>query len=161
MDAQRAWNYCLWLLGRQAYTRATLQERLERKGAEPDVISATLDRLESYGFVDDVAFASQFVESRAARYGSLRLRGELLRRGVAEETVDGELRELDDSRQEEAAFQLLQRNAWRFRKTADAQRERSRAWAFLARRGFPPDAVSSAVARFAEAGGFPEETGAP
>lgn len=161
MDAQRAWNYCLWLLGRQAYTRATLQERLERKGAEPDVISATLDRLESYGFVDDAAFTSQFVESRSARYGSLRLRGELLRKGVAEETVDEELDGLADERQEEAAFLLLQRNAWRFRRSADARRERSRAWAFLARRGFPPDAVSSAVERFARAGGFPEESDSP
>ncbi len=148
MNESRAWNYCLWLLGRRAYTEAELLERLARKETEPEVAARVLERLRNYGFVDDEAFAGQFVRSRAPRYGSLRLRGDLLRKGVGEEVVEAELAGLSEKTQEDAAFSLLERNAWRFRRTTDIRRERARAWAFLARRGFPPPAVSAAVERF-------------
>ena len=161
MDDRRAWNYCLWLLGRRAYTRAELQERLQRKEAAADVIASVLQRLTDYGFVDDGAFTSQFVSSRSSRYGSLRLRGDLLRKGVSEELVEAELAGLADESQEQAAFSLLERNSWRFSRSTDARRERARAWAFLARRGFPPDAVSSAVERFAQSSGLWDADGSP
>lgn len=153
MDESRAWNYCLWLLGRRAYSRAELNERMERKGASQETADSVIARLEHYGFVDDEAFASQFVSSRAPRYGSLRLRGELLRKGVDEELVEEQLAVLDENRQQRAALALLERNAWRFTAGVDARRNRARAWAFLARRGFPPPAVAGALEEF--------ETGRP
>lgn len=151
MDGSRAWNYCLWLLGRRAYSEEELRERLLRKEATPEVAESVLQRLRNYGFVDDEAFTSQFVGFRAKRYGSLRLRGELLRKGVDEELVEAELARLTEAEQEEVALGLLNRNTWRFTRSADQRRDRARAWAFLARRGFPPPAVSAAVERF-EAG---------
>src|SRR5690625_4418602 len=151
MDEARAWNYCLWLLSRRAYTEAELRERLLRKETAPEVAERLLERLRDYGVVDDGEFASQFVAGRAARDGRIRLRGALLRKGVPEELVDSEITGLTDEGQEEAALRLLERNAWRFRRSDDQRRERARAWAFLARRGLPPDAVSAAVERFEEA----------
>lgn len=151
MEEARAWNYCLWLLGRRAHSQEELRERMLRKGASGSVAEQVLQRLREYGFVDDEAFTSQFVASRSGRYGSLRLRGDLLRKGVAEALVEAELGRVTEESQEEAALELLQRNAWRFTKGQDPRRDRARAWAFLARRGFPPPAASAAVERF-EAG---------
>lgn len=148
MDESRAWNYCLWLLSRRAYSEAELLERMQRKETAPETAQRVLERLRGYGFVDDAAFTGQFVRSRSTKYGRLRLRGDLLRKGIGEDLIDSELAALSDEEQEEAAFSLLERNAWRFRRSADVQRERARAWAFLARRGFPPPAVSRAVERF-------------
>src|SRR5690554_5753487 len=127
MDESRAWNYCLWLLGRRAHSRAELYGRMERKGASQETAEAVLARLDNYGFVDDRAFANQFVQSRSGRYGSLRLRGELLRKGLAEEFVDDQLAPLDDDRQQQTALALLERNAWRFTSGSDARRNRARA----------------------------------
>ena len=148
MDESRAWNYCLWLLGRRAYSEEELRERMLRKEATPEVAESVLRRLREYGFVDDEAFTSQFVHFRARRYGSLRLRGELLRKGVDEELVEAELSRLSEAEQEEVALDLLIRNAWRFTRSDDPRKDRARAWAFLARRGFPPPAVAGAVERF-------------
>ena len=145
MDEARAWNYCLWLLGRRAHSVMELKERMARKEASPETIGRVIARLEDYGFVDDRAFAGQFVESRSRRYGSLRLRGDLLRKGVAEELVDGQLAGLSDLSQQEVAARLLQQNAWRFTRGDDVRKNRARAWSFLARRGFPPGVAASAV----------------
>ena len=148
MDEARAWNYCLWLLGRRAHSEEELRERMLRKEATPDTADAVLQRLRKYGFVDDEAFTSQFVYFRARRYGSMRLRGDLLRKGVDEELVEAELAKLTEAEQEEVALDLLVRNTWRFTRSEDPRKDRARAWAFLARRGFPPPAVSAAVERF-------------
>lgn len=148
MDESRAMSYCLWLLGRRAYTAAELRERLGRREVDPDVISGVLDRLRGWGYVDDAEFSRQFVRSRQGRYGKLRLRAELRHRGVTEETAEEGLGLLTDNSQLEAARSLLERNAWRFRRSADPQRDRARAWAFLARRGFPPPVVSEALEGF-------------
>lgn len=149
MDEPRAWNYCLWLLGRRAHSRAELQEKLERKGTEADTVQRVLDRLEGYGYVNDRSFADQFVNSRSRRYGSLRLRGELLRKGIAEELVEEQLSGLSSDSQREAALALLEKNAWRFNRGDDPRRNRARAWSFLARRGFPPPAAGAALEEFA------------
>ena len=38
MDESRAWNYCLWLLGRSARTEAELRQRMQGKEATPATI---------------------------------------------------------------------------------------------------------------------------
>lgn len=146
-------SYCLWLLGRRAHTEAELRERLERKEVAPETITRILGRLADWGYVNDAEFSRQFVRSRKRRYGTLRLRSELRRKGVEEETAEQALSRLADADQLAAAASLLERNAWRFRRSGDPQRERARAWAFLARRGFPPPVVAEAVAAFDFAGG--------
>jgi regulatory protein len=148
LDAKRAWNYTLLLLGRRAYTEGELRERLARKEAEPDVIEATVTRLKSYGFIDDAAFTEVFIRSRSSRHGRLRLQQDLRRRGVAAEVISSGLEQLDEAGQARAALEILQKHAWRFQKEEDPRRKRARAFAFLARRGFTVDATRQAVEGF-------------
>lgn len=146
-DEKRSWNYVLWLLGRKAYTRAELEERLLGKGAAPEVVSAVLARLEEYRFVDDEAYAQGYVRAREPRKGKLALRQELLRKGVEEETVEGVLEPLGEAAQADRAEELLRKHAWRFRKE-DPRKNRAKAFAFLARRGFAGGAAAEALERF-------------
>jgi SOS response regulatory protein OraA/RecX len=148
MDAKRAWNYTLWLLGRRAHTEGELRERLQRKEAEPDVITHTITRLKELGLIDDAAFTAGFIRSRSSRHGRLRLQQDLRRRGVAAEVISRGVEQLDDAGQAAAALEILRKYAWRFEKDVDAHRKRARAFAFLARRGFTVDAARQAVEDF-------------
>jgi regulatory protein len=57
---------------------------LRRRGAPSEVAAEVVDDLVARGYVDDAAFARQWVTTRAARgYGAARLRMELRARGVA------------------------------------------------------------------------------
>ena len=72
------------MLSRRAWTRADLAARLRRRGAPADVAAEVVSDLVTRGYVDDAAFAHQWVTTRAARgYGAARLRMELRGRGVA------------------------------------------------------------------------------
>lgn len=112
----------------------------------PELAAELLDRLEEFGLLDDAAFAEGFVNSRRTRKGRIALSRELRSKGVAEEIIDETLAPLDDAAQLETAVELLERNAWRF-EGVDRRRNRARAFAFLARRGFPAGVAADALER--------------
>lgn len=71
-------------------TRGELEQGLARRGADPDIASAVLDRFEEVGLIDDEAFANAWVDSRHASRGLGRraLRFELARKGLSDEIID-------------------------------------------------------------------------
>ena len=142
---ERAWSYALWLLGRQAYTTGQLRDKLTRKGATEDTVTRVLDKLIDLRLVDDALYAEAFVRSRGRTKGALRLRQELFRKGVAEPLVDKAVGNLDEATQLESAVALAEKNRWRWK--GEPREQYSKAYAFLARRGFPGDVVRGALER--------------
>lgn len=136
---ERAWRYVLWLLGRRAYSKAELRERLGRKGAEPHIIDELIAKLERLELIDDQAYAASYVASRKQRKGVLALRRELQQRGVGAAEIEHGLEPIDESEQKRTAAQLLDKHRWRFK--GDLIKRKRKAYAFLARRGFPSDIV--------------------
>jgi regulatory protein len=147
---ERAWDYALWLLGRQAYTTAEVRERLRRRSLpEPDA-ERVVARLLELGLLDDRAYAENYVERRTATRGRLALQSELRRKGVAQPLIEAALAAESDEGQGRAAAALLRKQAWRFEAATGgdataAAKARAKAYALLARRGFPPDAVRAAI----------------
>ncbi len=158
---ERAWEYLLFILARRMYTVAELRQRLARRGLPEADAEPLLARLVELRLVDDALYAEQYVHSRRTGRGRIALRQELNRKGVDEELVEQELEQLTPEQQADAATDLLRRNAWRYRPSdddADANgdeeayerrqrlyKARSKAFAFLARRGFGADAAAAAL----------------
>ena len=140
---ERAWNYVLWLLGRQAYTTGQLKDKLGRKGATQETVTRVLDKLTELKLVDDALYAEAFVRSRSRNKGAIRLRQELFRKGVAEPLVDKAVGELDEETQLESALALAEKNLWRWK--GEPRQRYAKAYAFLARRGFPVEVVRGAL----------------
>jgi len=161
---ERAMDYALWLLGRQAYSEAEMRARLGRRALPQADIDRVVARLRELNLVNDARFAQGYVRNRQHARGRLALRGELKRKGIRDDTIDDVIAggdgdtALDDAQQAAAATQLLRKHAWRFTPKAvetgdderlarlEAQKRMARAAAFLARRGFTPDAVRQALA---------------
>lgn len=135
-DAPRALSYLLRLLARRDYARAELDDRLRRKTVAPEVREAALARLAELELLDDRKVAEGHVRGRRHRKGRLALAREMTRRGLDEDARRAALAPLDDEDQAAAARSVLDRNAWRFR-GGDVRKDRAKAAAFLARRGFP------------------------
>ncbi len=142
---KRAWNYALWLLGRQAYTTGQLKDKLTRKGATEDTVTRVIAKLVELKLVDDALYAEAFVRSRSRNKGAIRLRQELFRKGVAEPLVDKAVGELDEATQLENALALAEKNLWRWK--GEPRERYAKAYAFLARRGFPLEVVRGALAQ--------------
>ncbi len=135
-------QYALRSLGRRMQSRAELERKLLAR-TTPEVAQAVLGRLLEWGYLDDRAFAEAFVRSRRQRWGELRLRAELARRGVDERIVQEVLAAGGESEGEVArALVLLEKSAWRHKG------EHARMVRFLQARGFALDAAVEAAQRY-------------
>jgi regulatory protein len=92
-------------------TRAQLADDLRRRDVPDDVAERALDRFVEVGLIDDAAFATSWVTSRASSRGLSRsaLRQELRRRGVADETVAAAVEQIADEDEMSAARALVHR----------------------------------------------------
>ncbi len=141
-DQKRAWNYSLWLLGRQLYTRKGIEDKLKKKETSPEDIEIVLDKLVDYKLLDDENYARIYVRSRKRDKGKHALKQELKRKGISEEHIEFALDTLDEAEQRENVNTLLFRNRWRFQ---DPKKARTKAYAFLQRRGFDSDMIRDAL----------------
>jgi regulatory protein len=133
------------LLARRDFSRAELRVRLLRTaGAEADAaeIDRVLDAVQAQGLLSEDRFVEEFIRTREARFGPVRLRHELLRRGVAEERIEAALKQ--HLRDEYAAAHAL----WlkRFKSAPPDAREWARQARFLGARGFSHDVIRKVLA---------------
>lgn len=128
-------------------TRKELEDDLRKRGADPDVSTAVLDRFEEVGLIDDAAFASMWVESRHRSKALARsvLRQELLQRGIDRDTIDVALAAIDDEHEVQRAREFAERKV-RIRPGEDRSKAMNRLAGQLARKGYP-GSVCFAVAR--------------
>lgn len=92
-------------------SRHQLAEKLQQRGIRSDTAEATLDRLTEVGLIDDAAFASAWVSSRATGRGLGRrvLAQELRDKGIDPVLAEAALAALDAESQEQSARDLVER----------------------------------------------------
>jgi regulatory protein len=133
------------LLSRRAWTRADLAARLRRRGAPAEVATEVVDDLVGRGYVDDAAFARQWVTARAARgYGAARLRMELRARGIAPPVIAAALAVLGGDDALARAREVARRRLPALRR-GRPDRVASRLRDYLQRRGFAMGVVVRVV----------------
>lgn len=144
-ETKSAWQRSLDLLARRSLTAGEVATRLRRDGYAEDDVAAAIERLCDRSFVDDRQVTYNHVRRRVeeGRHGPLKVRAELLRRGVDAGLVDEAIAEAfppDDLRES------VRRAATKMAGSGGIPRERAgreRIARRLARAGFPVGAVSS------------------
>ena len=133
------------LLSRRPWTRADLARRLVRRGAPSEVALAVVADLTDRGYLNDAAFAHQWVESRSARgYGAARLRAELRARGVDPTVIDESVAALSPETSLDRARALARRRLPVITR-ARPERAAARLSEYLMRRGYAPGIVARVV----------------
>ena len=134
---------------RRSFARVDLGRRLRRKGHSPEAVGSALERLSERGFLDDAAFAANYVETRAARgRGPLRLARDLAAMGVERTVIDRALAAHGEG--PDAAGDVPRTlAAKRAAQLGDLPRHvrRRRVLAYLARRGFSGREVTDMVGK--------------
>jgi regulatory protein len=113
-----------------------VRDRLAKKGVEPEVVEAVLERLAGWGYVGDEGFARYWIENRGANQprGRRLLQQELWRKGVEKETIDQALEESELD--EDAGALALARKRLPQLRALDEPTQRRRLAAYLQRRGY-------------------------
>lgn len=135
-DARRAREKALYLLEHRSHSKRELTEKIARTAASREAAQAAADRLEEIGLIDDKAFAESYARELflRKRFGALRVRQELSRKGIDRELIDQVMAPYleEDTGEENIALVLAKRYPlWR-----EDKKTRRRAVAALQRLGY-------------------------
>jgi regulatory protein len=110
-EIDRCYASALRILKYRFNSAAELRRKLRSKGFERDEIEAALLRLTNEKWLDDARYAAAYVRTRTLKKkGSLRIRRELIRAGVADDVIASAVSENVDSEDEHArALALAER----------------------------------------------------
>ena len=144
---KRAKKRALNLLESRDYTSGQLREKL-RQGDYPQAcIDEAFDYVESYGYVDDLRYAKDFITYHLEHKSRTRIGQDLMRKGIGRDIIEAAFEELEQSGtgQDETAMivKLLEKKKYDVR-TASKQ-DKQRMYGFLYRKGFHTDAISRAL----------------
>lgn len=131
----------LGLVSRRPHSRGELADKLARKEASPEAIEDVLLRLEELNYVDDAAFARQWVSERGSARGPALLKQELRKKKVSDKIVAEVLAEQSASRDEVETAYVLAIARWP--RLVDKPRAEQKLSDFLVRRGYSYDVVKT------------------
>jgi regulatory protein len=95
------------LLARREHSRRELLHKLQLRFSDIDLIEETLNKLVDAGWLNEFRFVEAYIRSRAARgFGPMRIRQELLQRGIVDELIEEKLYNLSDINWQELAEQV-------------------------------------------------------
>lgn len=143
-EKQRDWyNRAVGLLARREHSANELARKLREKGAPEDQIDSILLALKQNGYQSDTRFAESYVRHRVeAGFGPVRIRAELLQRGVESALIDQSLN------QPLEFWQNQLKGLWQRRfhgKLPQNQQEYGRQVRFLLQRGFMAEQVRKLI----------------
>lgn len=144
---KRAKKRALNLLESRDYTSGQLREKL-RQGEYPSAcIDEAIAYVESYGYVDDLRYAKDFITYHLETKSRTRMEQDLMRKGISKDIIGAAFEELEQegTGQDEMAMivRLLEKKKYDSR-TASKQ-DKQRMYGFLYRKGFHGDAISRAL----------------
>lgn len=127
----------LRLLARREHSRLELQRKLAPHAQDPDELETLIADLVRRGWLSEQRVVEQVIHARRSKFGSQRIRQQLIDKGIAEELVTQALPQLRDG-DAEAARALWQR---KFGKLPRDMAERAKQVRFMQSRGFALETV--------------------
>lgn len=144
---KRAKLRCMNLLQSRDYTRRQLEDKLKQGDYPQDCIVKAIDYMMSYGYIDDLRYARDFIEYHLNSRSRMRIETDLMRKGIDSDVIREAFAELGEQgvEQDELAMvqELLRKKNYSFG-TANRQ-EQQKMYGFLYRRGFRPDTIAKAL----------------
>lgn len=148
---KEARDYAFLLLSYRARSCQEITERLLRKKYERKIISEVVEELKRLHYLDDRAFALEWVEMRLReKRGKRLIRQELLKKGVEKEVIDDSITESLEkiaTNEDELAWQAIERKIPRYQKLEKMKAYR-RIKDFLIRRGFSIETTENTLNKF-------------
>lgn len=155
-DVNSAFERAVGRLSAQPRSRQEIRRYLSDKGYDAEVCDEVMKRLDDYHYTDDRAYAESFVRSKSKKYGVIRLKAELRKKGVSQAIITEILDGADDDENaytEEDGAAVVARRYIKSHKACDKNKLKR----FLASRGFTWDAINAAVGVLSDEGAFDSE----
>lgn len=126
-------------------TQKQLQTYLKEKGFLQQSIDDAVQKLKEYGYIDDEAYAENYIKTYQNKKGKIKLKFDLISKGVSPEIVEEKLAQLIDAEEQFSSCEALLKKYIK-NKPIDSKLK-SKAYAHLFSKGFAGDIISSVIAK--------------
>ncbi len=126
-------------------TERQIRDFLKKKGYLPDVCAYVTEKMRSYGYLDDTAYAVSYVESAGKKKGRRLIQMELKQKGISEQAIEAALQTLTG--EGESAQKTLEK--YLRGKTVD-KNTLYKAYSYLISKGYEYDVAKNAIASYGE-----------
>lgn len=141
---KRARSRALHILEKQERTKAQLIEKLKKNEYPMEIIDDTIEYVESYHYIDDLRYATQFIRCSCAKKSKRQLILDLQRRGIDKSVVEAAFQnmssEINMKKAEDGLIQKLIK-----KKIPDfgsaSQKDIQRTYRYLMSKGFSYDDI--------------------
>lgn len=156
----RAENISMHALSRRGVSSAEMTKTLRSRDLPDDVVADEIERLERVGLLNDDELAENLVRTKQDRKGLGKgaITAELRQRGVAQESIDAAIADIDDDEEQTRADEWATKRAGQLRGLDQATAER-RLNGYLMRRGYRSEVIRRAVEKALPRGGGPRGGG--
>jgi len=141
-EKETALNKALYFLSATRKTEKEVRSHLAKKGYLPAVVDYAVDKLRSYGFINDGEYAEAYAESAAKRKGNRLIRMELKNKGLPDAAIEDALSKADGETERETAKKLFEK--YMRGKTAD-KATLQKAYRYLLSKGFDYETAKSVI----------------
>ena len=141
---QRALDY----LAHKPRTEEEVRRKLRKQDAPDLVIEDVVERLYELNYLDDEAYAHDYAHNRFAskKYGPVRIRRELVERGIDRHVADDAVDVLFAEEDVRAAARTHAEKRWpRLADEDDPRRRKQKLYRYLRRRGFTSDTITPLI----------------
>lgn len=144
---RRAKSRALYLLGDMARTEKQMREKLS-KNYPSDITEEVIRYLQSFHYIDDQAYAEEYVRSKSGSRSRRMIFTELMQKGVAKELAEEACEKISEDSQEALIVRLI---AKRKVDVASASREEmQKLCRYLLGKGFSYEEIRRAAGRMEE-----------
>ena len=138
-------DYALYLIEFKDRTEKELRDKFKEKGYDENDIEDEIEFLKNYGYINDKRYAEHFTHDaiNIKKWGKMRIRTELLKKGVDREIIDNTIDDAFFEVEDDLVFTQMQT---RFKNSDFSNiKERTRIFNFFMRRGFSSDEIKGAM----------------
>ena len=141
-EKNTAFDKALTHLSATQKTEKQVREFLVKKGYLPAVVDYVIEKLRSYNFLNDGAYAESYVGFAAKKKGGRLIRMELRGKGIDENEIDAALDTLDEEQEIQTASAVLEK--YMRNKTCDKE-TLQKAYRYLMGKGFDYEIIRTTL----------------
>lgn len=146
-----AYQQAIYFIAYQPRTVCEVRRKLVKSGVDESVIELSVNRLIEEGYLDDRAYAADFVESKLKKYGRKKIVYDLMKRGVSKQVIDEALMDVSLDKQKETALECALKKLYQMESSnIDFYKKKQRIYAMLCRRGYDYEIIKDIMNRITQ-----------
>ena len=144
-------NYAFRIIEKSYKTKSQVIDKLMSRGYDEKIINKIMRLMEEYNLIDDKVYVKAYIKDNLSKQGKMKLLYNLKSKGIKEEIIQSELKNIDDNSLEEAAYNVAEKKYQQLiKRETDAFKITQKLSTFLLSRGYGYDMIKKVSRRLLE-----------